>query len=168
MEWGSWMSLRRVTGSSTVWPPCYSSTTVQYYSAQYRVSASFILNGISTVVRSWWSSFFKYLLVQYCSTVQFCCACAVNKYTRRTTGTRWDTNHGHYKGTHSRAFQGRALKCYEHAPTALLLRSKHIVPKPRIARAPELVWPNNAEAVATYLLDLRYRALQWITRGRIV
>ena len=57
----------------------------------------------------WWWSFFMYL--QSCSTVQFCCTCAVNKYTRRTTGTRWDTHHGHYKGTHSRAFQGRALRC---------------------------------------------------------
>ena len=56
-------------------------------------------------VRSWWSSFFMYL--QYC-TVQYssvvharvirCGTCAVNKYTRRTTGTRWDTNHGHYTG----------------------------------------------------------------------
>ena len=32
----------------------------------------------------------------YC---QICCTCAVNKNTRRTTGTRRDTNHGHKTGT---------------------------------------------------------------------
>ena len=37
--------------------------------------------------------------------------------TGRTTGTRRDTHHGQYKGTHPRASQGRALRCYEHAPT---------------------------------------------------
>ena len=47
--------------------------------------------------------------VQY-STVQFCCTCAVNKNTRRTTGTRRDTHHGHKKGTQPRASQGRALE----------------------------------------------------------
>ena len=47
----------------------------------------------------------------YSTTVQFCCTCAVNKNTRRTTGTRRDTHHGHKKGAHSRASQGRALRC---------------------------------------------------------
>ena len=75
--------------------------------------------------------------LQY-STVQFCCTCAVNTNTRRTTGTRRDTHHGHYEGTHQQASQGRALRCYC-KDTNLLLRSKHIAPKPRIARAPELV-----------------------------
>ena len=69
--------------------------------------------------------------LQYCTVVLICCTCAVNKNTRRATGTRRDTQHGHKKGTHPRASQGRALRCYE--------RSKHIAPKPRIARAPELV-----------------------------
>ena len=61
------------------------------------------------VVRGSWSSFFMYL--QYCIVVQICCTCAVNKNTRRTTGTRRDTHHGHKKGTHPRASQGRALMC---------------------------------------------------------
>jgi hypothetical protein len=84
--------------------------------------SSFILNGKSTVVRSFVHSGRRFICkllpttvvlvsVQYRTTVQFCCTCAVNKYTRRTTGTRRDTHHGHYKGTHSRAFQGRALRC---------------------------------------------------------
>jgi len=69
------------------------------------------------------------------STVQFCYTGAVNKYARRTTGTRRDTMetireliHGHFKAAHWGAKN-----------THLLLRSKHIAPKPRIARAPELV-----------------------------
>jgi hypothetical protein len=39
-------------------------------------------------------------VLQY-STVQFCCTCAANKNTRRTTGTRRDTHHGHYTGNSS-------------------------------------------------------------------
>ena len=56
-----------------------------------------------------WSSFFMYL--QYCIVVQIFCTCAVNKNTRRTTGTRRNMHHGHRKGTHPRASQGRALRC---------------------------------------------------------
>ena len=51
------------------------------------------------------------MYLQYYSTVQFCCTCAVNKNTRQTTGTRRDTRHGHYEGTHPRASQGRVLRC---------------------------------------------------------
>ena len=107
--------------------------------------SSFILNGIWWfVVRGSWSSFFMHL--QYCTVVLICCTCAVNKNTRRATGTRRDTQHGHKKGTHPRASQGRALRCYE--------RSKHIAPKPRIARAPELVscCCNNAKSLKSLFL----------------
>jgi len=76
----------------------------------------FILNGKSTVVRSfvrsWWSSFFMYLrtysTVQYSTVLLYMCG---KQNTRRTTGTRGDTHHGQYKGTHPRASQGRALRC---------------------------------------------------------
>ena len=50
------------------------------------------------VVRGSWSSFFMYL--QYCIVVQICCTCAVNKNTRRTTGTRRAPIHGHLKAAH--------------------------------------------------------------------
>ena len=51
------------------------------------------------------------LYLQYYSTVRFCFTRAVNKNTRRTTGTRRDVSHGHKKGTHPRASQRRALRC---------------------------------------------------------
>ena len=97
------------------------------------------------VVRGSWSSFFMYL--QYCTVVQICCTCAVNKNTRRTTGTRRDEGtrttgtrraltHGHLKAAHWGAKN-----------TRLLLRSKHIAPNPRIARAPELVWSKCSRVV---------------------
>ena len=47
-------------------------------------------------------------VLQCRTVVQICCTCAVNKNTRRTTGTRRDTPHGHKKGTQPRASQGRA------------------------------------------------------------
>jgi hypothetical protein len=76
--------------------------------------SSFLLNGISFVVRGGGGGggrrFFMYL--QYCGTdLLYMCRCAVNKNTRRTTGTRRDTCHGHYKGTHPRASQGRERRC---------------------------------------------------------
>jgi hypothetical protein len=85
----------------------------EFGSFEYRiffkvVNSSFLLNGIWWFVRSW-SSFFMYL--QYCTVVKTCCTCAENKNTRRTTGTRRDTHHGHEKGTYPRASQGRALMC---------------------------------------------------------
>ena len=54
-----------------------------------------LLNGISIVVRSWWSSFFLYL--QYCST-DLLYMCSGLEKKKRTTGTRRDTHLGHYKG----------------------------------------------------------------------
>ena len=73
---------------------------------------SVLLNGKSTVICSFVVVVVFYVpTVLLYSTVQFCCACAVNKNTRRTTGTRGDTHHGQYKGTHPRASQGRALRC---------------------------------------------------------
>ena len=61
------------------------------------------------VVGGSWSSFFMYLARQYCTVVQlYMCS---KKKTRRTTGTRRDTHHGHKTGTHPRASQGRALRC---------------------------------------------------------
>ena len=89
--------------------------------------------------------FFVLYYISYCTvhTTVLLYMCS-KQNIRRTTGTRRDTHHGQYKGTHPRAPQGRALRRQEHAPT-VLLRSKHIAPKPRIARAPEPV-PLNPEA----------------------
>jgi len=74
-----------------------------------------VLNGISFVVRGGGGGGGRRFLCTYstvvCTDLLYMCRCAVNKYTRRTTGTRRDTHHGNYKGTHSRAFQGRALRC---------------------------------------------------------
>jgi len=88
-----------------------------------------------------WSSFFMYL--QYSTVAQICCTCAVvNKNIRRKTGTRRDTHHGHKEcqGT----YHGHLKAAHWGAKnTRLLLRSKHIAPKPRIARAPELVFMNS-------------------------
>ena len=77
--------------------------------------------------------FFRTVL-QYCTVVQICCTCAVNKNTRRTTGTKRDTHHRHKKGTHPKAAHWGAKNMH------LLLHSKHIAPKPCIARAPEFVF----------------------------
>ena len=79
-------------------------------------------------------------LCTYSTVLQICCTCAVNKNTWRTTGTRRDEGtrttgtwralaHGHLKTAHWGSKSKR-----------LLLRSKHIAPKPRIARALELVY----------------------------
>ena len=47
--------------------------------------------------------------VLHCSTdLLYMCS---KQNTRRTTGTRRDTHHGHKKGAHPRASQGRALRC---------------------------------------------------------
>ena len=70
--------------------------------------------------------------VLYCSTdLQYMCSKQKHKAGHGHKKTRRGTHHEHKKGTHPRASQGRALRCQE--------RSKHIAPKPRIARAPELV-----------------------------
>ena len=81
------LTLSRVTRRNVNTEP--HSPFVGFGSSEKRIS--FILNGIWW----WWSSVFMYL--QYYSTAQFCCTCAVNKNTRRTTGTRRDTHHGNYK-----------------------------------------------------------------------
>ena len=61
-------------------------------------------------VRGSYPPFFRTVL-QYRTVVHICCTCAVKKNTRRTTGTRRDTHHGHKKGSDPRASQGRALRC---------------------------------------------------------
>ena len=102
---------------------------------QVKIKLSFILNGISTVVRGGRRFFVS---IQYCSTdLLYMCRCAVNKTPSdpraqegtRTTGNTMALIHGHLKAVHWGAKN-----------THLLLRSKHIAPKPRTARAPELVW----------------------------
>jgi hypothetical protein len=116
---------------------------------------TFILNGKSTVVPyPWWFVrsfvvvvvFYVPTYLQY-STVQFCCTCAVNKTPggpraqegTRTTGNTRALTHGHLKAVHWGAKN-----------THLRLRSKHIAPKPRIARAPELVSTNSSYFYHTY------------------
>jgi len=83
----------------------------------------------------WWWSFF--MCLQYCSTdLLYMCRCAVNKTPgrpraqegTRTTGNTRALTHGHLKAVHWGA-KNKHLR----------LRSKHIAPNPRIARAPELV-----------------------------
>ena len=46
--------------------------------------------------------------LQYSTALLYMCG---KQNTGRTTGTRGDTHHGQYKGTHPRASQGRALRC---------------------------------------------------------
>jgi len=86
--------------------------------------------------RGSWSSFFMYL--QYFTVVQLYMCSSKQKIQggpraqegTRTTGTRRALIHGHLnlKAAH-----------WGDKDTRLLFRSKHIAPKPRIARAPELV-----------------------------
>jgi len=75
----------------------------------------------------------------YCTTVQFCCTCAVRgqieSWERAEEGTCIT---GKGRRNHSRAPRGRDQRCYEHRPTAF--RSKITAPELRIARAPELVY----------------------------
>ena len=94
------------------------------------VCTSSILNGISFVVRSFVGVRPFFL---YCTTVQFCCTCAVDKKRKsgpraqkgsRATGTTW--------GTHPRAPQVREQR-------GTVLRTKLTAPEPHIARAPKLV-----------------------------
>ena len=99
---------------------------------------SFLLNGISFVVRGGGGR--RRFLCTYSTVVLtdllYMCRCAVNKTPgrpraqegTRTTGNTRALTHGHLKAVRWGAKN-----------THLLLRSKHIAPKPRIARAPELV-----------------------------
>ena len=98
----------------------------------------------SYVVR--WCPPFFCTYVQYCSTdLLYMCRCAVNKTPggpraqegTRTTGNSRELTHEHLKAVHLGAKN-----------THLLLRSKHIAPRPRIARAPELVVQ---KLVSTYM-----------------
>ena len=69
----------------------------------------------------------------YCTTVQFCCTCAVDK--KRKSGPRAQKGPratGTTRGTHPRAPQGREQR-------GTVLRTKLTAPEPRIVRAPELV-----------------------------
>jgi len=100
---------------------------------------SFLLNGISFVVRSFvrWCPPFLFFCTVLPNSVQFCCTCAVREqiesWARAEEGTGTTG-----KGRRVRGHLEVAIK-YEHRPTATAFRSKIIAPEPRIARAPELV-----------------------------
>ena len=69
----------------------------------------------------------------YCTTVQFCCTCAVDKKRKRgPRAQKGPRATGITRGTHPRAPQGREQR-------GTVLRTKPTAPEPRIVRAPELV-----------------------------
>jgi len=74
-----------------------------------RIRAVVPFLGGSTLKVWWREKFCTYKVLQYRFVVhvQMCS----KQNTRRTTGTRRDTHHGQYKGTHPRASLGRALRC---------------------------------------------------------